>query len=384
MPKPKTETWDDNQIDEFLKSRGHDTQAPAAPGAGTAQADTAPGFNQGPGVLEQIRSFLAGDAPIGRQPSYGEMDWQQAMGQGVARRGASLLTGAARLAGKGMKAAGSLLPEHTSKGINEAVDRDFENPTFQRLEEFGNEQSEGFAESAGSFLPDIAMGGMMPSLRLGQLAARAVPATRAVPTMTQVAGSPVWVNPLGAGGRFMQTAPRFVAGTTRAANPRALAAARMAGGGAEAAAKGAAAGAISNPDDPLTGAEAGAGAGVGGKVAGAALRSPMARSLGGHLARYVPASALGYLIGGHYGHGPLGALLGGAHHAASGTVRHARHGGLERFGQAVFDSAGRFLGYLPGTAGAVAGRATSDRPMIDVRKRSPPLPPEEPNARQGD
>ena len=149
MPKQAPETWNDDEINKFLGSRGH---TPATPGtappvpAGTAPAadPSATGYPPRPGVMDQIRGYLGmGEAPTGRPPSYGEMDWQQAAGQGMAREGASLLTGAARLAGKGMNAVGSLLPEKYGKNVSNFVEKDLADPTFQRWRNSAMHQLKG-------------------------------------------------------------------------------------------------------------------------------------------------------------------------------------------------------------------------------------------------
>jgi hypothetical protein len=363
MPKQEPETWNDDEINKFLGSRGH---TPAVPGAaptpeGAAAANpTATGYPPRPGVLEQIRGFLGtGAAPTGRPPSYGEMDWQQAAGQGVAREGAAALTGAGRLASK-------VVPEGVSNFVSEHGG--------QRLANFADAPAEGPAEYIGSGGLDVALGGMVPSLKLGQLAARALPASR-----------PIWINPLGAGGRWM----------TQQAYPKARAALRAGGNAAEAAGKGAAAGALTNPDDPAAGAEAGAGAALGGRALGGALRSHTGQEIGGALSRYGIPSGIGYMLGGLPGAGMGGGL--GAIAAQVGKAgRHTAHRyysplgqSLDRFGRAAFDRTGRFLGYLPATVGAEAGRVSAgNRPTVTVPRRVEPPPPFDipegaPNAQPG-
>lgn len=350
MPKKQApETWNDDEINKFLSSRGHTPATPsAAPPEGTAAADPrATGYPPGPGVLEQIRGFLGtGAAPTGRPPTYGEMDWQQAAGQGVAREGAAALTGAGRLASR-------VVPEGVSKFVAEHGG--------QRLADFADAPAEGPAEMIGGGGLDIALGGLVPEMKLGQLAARALPATR-----------PVWINPLGAGGRWM----------SQQAYPKTRAALRAAGNAAETAGKGAAAGALTNPDDPAAGAGAGAGAALGGRALGSALRSQTGQEIGGALSRYGIPSGIGYALGGLPGAGG-GFGLGALAEQVGKAGRHTAHRyysplgqSLDRFGRAMFDKTGRFLGYLPATIGAEAGRVSAgNRPTVTVPRRAEPPPP---------
>ena len=373
MPKkPETPAWSDDEINSFLSSRGHTLApqgAPAQPGAAGAEEPT--GYPPTPGVLDQIRNFFqTGVAPEGRPPTYDEMDWQQAAGRGFARGAASLGLGAAHLAGQ-------MLPTSVRKTLGQATEGI---PGVRQLQEFAGTEPEGPAEMAGGGLADLAAGSFVPELGLSRLAARAAPLFR-----RGVQQVPTYVNPLGAGGRWMMANMPTV---TYA--PRSHAAAQFAARTADTAAKGALGGALTDPEDPATGAEAGAAAALGGRVAGKGLKSRTGQQIGGWIARHLPTAALGAYEGS--GHG-TGGMLGGAAagaalphvmgvvpRAVTGVTRHYHTipgRGLQRFGQAVFDTSGRFIGYTaPTTAGMEAGRiAHGDRPVIDVPRRAGPPPP---------
>jgi hypothetical protein len=366
MPKQQqAQPWSDDEINKFLSSRGHNPATPEAPPGGTSAADPqATGYPPRPGVMDQIRSYLGiGEAPTGRPPTYGEMDWQQAAGQGAAREAASLGVGAARLAGRA-------LPEGARASIGSALENV---PGVTRLEQFADAPAEGPAEYLGSGAMDVVAGSAIPTAGLGNLAARA--ATRT---------TPVWVNPLGAGGRWLGSV----------ANPRTVQAARVGGNVAEAAGKGALGGAITDPDDPSAGARHGAEAALGGRAIGGALRSRPVQEIAGTMGRYGIPTGIGYLLAGPAGAG-IGGGLGAIANEVGKAARHSAHRyysgigqTLDRSGRAVFDSAGRFLGYLPATIGGEAARATSDRPMMTTPRRdtAPPpfeLPEGQPDAQAG-
>jgi hypothetical protein len=367
MPKKETApVWSDDEINSFLGSRGHTVAPPGTPTQpGSVGAGEATGYPPSPGVLEQIRSFLGGSQITpGRAPTYAEMGWQEAAGQGAAREAVSLGRGAAKLAGQ-------VLPTSVRNTLGQAIEQI---PGVQRAEEFATGEPEGPAEYIGSGAMDTVLSALMPQLGLEALAARYAPLFRR--GMQQV---PTWVNPLGAGGRWMMGHM-----PTLAYAPRSYNAAQTAARATEAGIKGAAGGAIANPDDPAAGAEAGAGAALGGKAAGRALRSETAKQIGGWAARHAPTTALGALLGGHGGHEVLGGAAGMLFpHALGGVTRHYHTvpgSALNRFGRAMFDSSGRFLGWAAPTEGVIAGRATSDRPVITIPRRATPPPVEEPDA----
>ncbi|HEY2530286.1 MAG TPA: hypothetical protein VGJ20_20510 [Xanthobacteraceae bacterium] len=355
----------DKEMNDWLTERGYDLSRPQQPPAaqpGTTQAGSSASAAGAPGVLDRIRSALpslgfsefsgepATPSDLGRPPTYGEMDWQQAAGQGAARKAASLGVGAARLAGRA-------LPEDVRGRVGGAIEGI---PGVRRLEEFADAPAEGPAEAIGSGLTDVAAGGMLPAMRLGTLAANVLPKTSAVTQML-----PAWVNPLGTGAQLMRGT-----GTGYIRNPAARWAAKTAGNVAEGAGKGALAGAVTNPDDPAAGAEAGALGGVAGQGVGAAMRSPVGQWIGSHAARWGPGilaeEAMRHGGVSPYVTGPLG--LGYLIHQYNSPVGSA----LGRFGHAVFDRGGRFLGYVPAVAGAETARATSDRPMVTMPQRAEP------------
>jgi hypothetical protein len=371
MPKQQTpQPWGDDQIDKFLKSRGHDPAAPATPEGSAAANPEATGYPRGPGVMEQIRSFLgAGDAPPGRAPTYGEMDWQQAAGQGAAREGARLGIGAAKLAGQ-------VLPTSVRNTLGQMAEKV---PGVKRMEEFADAPAEGPAEYIGQGAVDIAGGGMLPALRLGSRAAAMIPRT-----VTPSSVQPVW------------NMGRWIGRTVPAAvntYPGARVLARGAGNLAEAAGKGAVGGAVTDPNDPGSGALHGAEGAVGGRMLGGALRSRPAQEIAGNLSRYGIPTGIGYAVGGFPG-AAAGGGLGAIANEIGKSARHTsqRHystigQSLDRFGRAVFDSTGRFLGYLPATVGGEAARVgAGERPQITVPRRAAPGPfelPESSDAQSG-
>jgi hypothetical protein len=339
----KPDAASQQEMHDWLKSRGYDLEtgtktaptAPATPAAGASAAPTAPPPTEHP------------------PPSYDEMDWQQAAGQGVAREGARLGVGAAKLAGQ-------VLPTSVRNTLGQLAGRI---PGVSRLQEFADAPAEGNAEYLGQGAVDLAAGAFMPELGLGRLAARAVPATKAIPTMTYVPGAPAWVNPLGAGGRFMATKGAYQAGTKMVQNPKAVSAAKAVGGAVEGAAKNAAAGAAMDPEDPTTGAEYGVGGGAATAAVGKALASRFGQSLGGTLARYLPAG-VAFALMHHLGVGNIPAGLGGA--AAHGIAHNIRGykttvgNYLENVGRGITGRTGRTLGGLAATGAIEGGRVARE------------------------
>jgi hypothetical protein len=361
MPTQGSQPFSDAEIDKLLKEREQRTAAPppaATPDAGMASA------------LEQFHNTVTGGGEPRRAPTYDEMDWQQAAGQGAAREATRLGMDAMRYITPGGAAIANLTPQSAKDWIRGHV------PGVQRLEDFANAEPEGPAEYLGSGAVDVALGGLIPELGLSRLASRAAPLFR-----RGVQQVPTWINPLGAGGKW-------VMGHMPTINyaPRSHAAAQLAARTADTAAKGALGGELTDPDDPVEGAEYGAAAALSGRAAGKALKSKTAQQVGGWVARHAPTAALGGVAGelfGHqYGMPGVGAGIGGAMgslipHAVGGVTRHYHTipgRGLQRFGQATFDSAGRFIGYTaPATAGMEAGKiARGDRPTITIPRRADP------------
>jgi hypothetical protein len=368
MPKSEPPIATEQEMHDWLKSRGHNLDQPNAPAAApSGQAAAAPqtAGDGSPGMLEQLHSAVAGDIQPGRPVSYGDMDWQQAAGQGAAREAVRLGVGAAHLAGQ-------VLPESVRNTLGSAAERI---PGVKRLEEFASADQEGLAEMIGSGAVDVAGGGMLPSLGLGTRAAAMVPRTVTPGTVT-----PIW----NAGQWLARVTP-----TTVTTYPRATRAARFAGNVAESAAKGALGGAVANPDDPATGAEYGAGGALAGRTAGRALQSPTGQYLAGVVGRYAPTTALGAMLGHGYGTpGMAGgaAGLGALAHTAMGKTAHHYHSPLGRqldySGRGLAATIGELLRSLPATVGAAGGRAAIEgQPTFAPRATMPPE--EEPNAQPG-
>lgn len=270
----------------------------------------------------------------GHVPPPDELDWQQAAGRGVAKEGASLLTGAAHLANRGL---GLVAPE-TSRKLGDLAERV---PGVRQMEEFAAEPYQSFAEGVGGTALDVFGAGATPELGLGR--GISALANKIAPTMRYVRGAR-------GGARLVPTTFGKITGKAATA--------------AETAGKGAIGGAVANPDDPVTGAEIGAAAGAAIPGVGGAMRSPVGQFFGGSLARSLPSAALGAGIG--YRHGGVeggieGALTGAAIHGVHHSIRsyHSPVGHwLHSFGKKAFDKAGRFIGYIhPLTGGIIAGRA---------------------------
>jgi hypothetical protein len=377
MPKKEQPIATEQEMHDWLKSRGHNLDQPSAPpvvSSGQAAAAPSPAStgDGGPGILEQIHSTVAGDIQSGRPVSYDDLDWQQAAGQGAAREAARLGIGAAKLAGQ-------LLPTSVRNTLGSAAESI---PGVKRMEDFAAAPGEGFAENIGGGAVDIVGGGMLPSLGLGSRAAAMVPRT-VTGTVTPGAVTPIWN-----AGQWIARAGTPTVNFAVKNYPRAAKAAGFAGSAAESAAKGALGGAVASPDDPVTGAEYGAGGALAGRGAGAALGSRTGQYIGGLTGRYAPTTALGAMLG--HGYGLPGSAAGAAGlgtlaHGVLGRTAHHYHSplgrSLDRTGRAVFDSAGRFLGYLPGAVGIESGRlATEGQPEYAPR---PVIPEEDPNASAG-
>lgn len=301
MPKQQLREATDADVQNFIKGWG---AAPSAPGAPAASASEEP--------------------RPGHVPTDDELDWQQRAGKGVAKEGASLITGTGRLINKGI----GLVSPSTRDELGELAERI---PGVKRMEAFAAEPSSSFAESAGGLGLDLATGFAAPELGIGSRIAQV--ANKIAPTARYVRG--MGLVPTGFG--------------------RAAGAASTAG---EAAGKGAIGGAVANPDDPETGAIAGAAGGAALPAASAFLRSPIGKTVGGFAAR-------GGVGAGFAG---LAHLLGVPHQALTAIglapFVHHWHGlgsGIHRFGRYAFDRAGRVIGYIdPVTGGIVAGRVSED------------------------
>jgi hypothetical protein len=367
----------DKDIEGWLKGRGYDfgegktpdrpniEKAPVASGSAGATPTNEPGPVTS--AIESVHDYIAGPEGIGPQ-----------MRRGAGKALTSTALGAASLAGQ-------VLPTSVRKTLGQMAQSV---PGVQQAQDFANEPYQSFSEGVGGVGGDIVTGLATPELGLNRLAARAVPKTMTVPTLTHAATPPAFVKPMGLPGRFMQTAGQWIPGTKQVQNPNIVRRAGQAGQFVENTAKGAVGGAIANPDDPATGAEYGALGGLSQRALGAALRNRFGAGLGGILFRYVPASVLGGLIG--YQHGGVHEGITGAGLGATGTLGHhvysgVRHGlahgvrgyhgvggQLHKAGRASFDSAGRFLGYVdPVTGGLLTGRATrSDVSPGDVYERA--------------
>jgi hypothetical protein len=247
------------------------------------------------------------------------------------------------------------------------------------MEEFADAPAEGPAEYVGQAAADVAGGGMLPALRLGSRAAAMIPRT-----VTPSSVQPIW----NMGQWIGRTTPAVVK-----TYPRARTIARGGGNLAEAAGKGAVGGAVTDPNDPVSGALHGAEGAVGGRALGGALRSRPVQEIAGALSRYGIPSGIGYALGGLPG-AATGGGLGMIANEAGRAARHTAHRyyspvgqTLDRFGRAVFDSTGRFLGYLPATVGGEAARVgAGERPQITVPRRAAPGPfelPESSDAQSG-
>jgi hypothetical protein len=341
MPQP---TASDDEINSFLKERNWSTPG-AAPDAKSAapEAKSAASDPSGPGLLtrgadwlhdEAAQYGLVSDAPEGRAPSYDEMNIPTAMGQGVARELAATGLGINDLAMR------HFVPSSWARSKLEELSSRI--PGMQRLRDFASAPSEGPAESVGAGLTDVATGAFVPELGIGKTLGNIV----ATPMFKRGVG---WVtNPAGSG-----------------------ALARYAGSAAEMAGKGALGGAVTDPDDPATGAAAGAGAALGGRAVGKALSSGTGKAVGGAIARNMPAMAAGAAMGhGSFLYEAVGGGLGALASEMYGGVRHSAQHGLRsyhsplaryltRVGRAVFDKSGRFLGYRPVTAGMLGGHAAA-------------------------
>lgn len=235
--------------------------------------------------------------------------------RGLAKEGASLAVNTARL---GNRAIGLVSPSLRSRlsDLAEQV------PGMKGLEAFADAPKEGIGEHIGGFGMDVAGGLGLGEIGVGSKIAQG--ASMIAPTGRFVRGM-----------GFMPTRWGKVAGAASTAG--------------EAAAKGAIGGAVADPDDPIRGAEFGAAGGAAVPGVSRALGSRMGQFVGGAAARGVPAMGL-HALGMH---GPglhLFRHAGSSYHSPLGRW-------LTRFGHAVFDRAGRVIGYIdPVTGGLVGGR----------------------------
>jgi hypothetical protein len=293
MPKQEPKYLSDKEIDDWYKSI---QAAPAASAPGGAPTGDTPDRYQGilaPGPMEGLQ-------------------------RGFAKEAASLGVNAARLGNRGI----GLLSPGLRTSLSDLAERV---PGVKRLEAFADEPSQDWGETAGGIGFDLAGGAGLGELGVGSGIARG--ASRIAPTARYVRGM-----------GFMPTRWGKVAGAASTAG--------------EAAAKGAIGGAITNPDDPVRGAEVGAVAGAAVPGTSRALRSKYGQSVGGFASRGAVSAAL-TTLGHAFGVPPhiLG-IMGIA------PFVHHWHGlgrGLHRFGQQAASAAGKGVGRIPATAAGMAG-----------------------------
>lgn len=298
--KPEPRYLSDKEIDDWYKST--QTAAPAAPG-GASAAPAAP--SAGDDVDRTHQGILAPGPMEGLQ-------------RGFAKEAASLGVGAARL---GNRAVGFLSPGLRTS-LSDLAERV---PGVKELEAFADRPSEDWGETAGGIGFDLAGGAGIGELGVGSKIAQG--ASRIAPTGRYVRGM-----------GFMPTRWGKVAGAASTAG--------------EAAAKGAIGGAITDPDDPLTGAGLGAVAGAAIPGASAALRSKYGQAMGGFATRGAVSAAL-TTLGHAFGVPPqvLGVLgIAPFVHHWHGLGRH-----LHGFGKGAMTAAGRGIRHIPATAAGMAG-----------------------------
>ena len=236
-------------------------------------------------------------------PRYEDLDWQQKMGQGVAKNVAGIATGVPRLINKGI----GLVSPGLSESLGDLAERI---PGVKRAEEFAASPSEGGFETAGGALATGAELVAGPGeWKLGEKLASKFP----TPTFA------------GGGKGFVPTPRPWV---------------KTLGDVAESTGRGAVAGAIADPDDPGTGATIGAATGGLARPLGGLLRSEIGQMAAGHAARgtaWAAVQGLGHAIGvpAHilwaagvpeailFWHSPLGKMLHGGGRRAAELVGRA-------------------------------------------------------------
>lgn len=351
-----------SDLNQYLKGIGGNRPPPAAapsPPGGAQASDTAPPL-------------------VPPEPGY----WQSygvPVATGAGRELVNLVGGGAKLMGR-LGGVGAL---SEATGLNEAAGQAAEEniPVLRRMREFSEAEpepgNEGL-EATGHLLTDATLSMLAPEFGLEGLAARAA---RYFPALMRT-GAPVWVNPLGAGGRWM-------AGQT--VRPGVRTAARA----VDRAAQGGLSGAVADPDDPVTGAIAGgATGGALGPLVGRMLRSRAAQEYAGHLLRTLAGTAVGHAIGHALGIPLAGEIAGAAGGAGLPyAVKHAAQRGTARFGSPpgqmmergtryFFDKAGRRIENNPVAGGIWAGEAAKNtnegRPVVTIPRRAGPADDAEP------
>lgn len=351
MPKQGPPVASEKELDDWLKSRGYDfkdgTIQPPQPATPVPKSDASAATPPTTTTTDE-------------GPGYGE-----SLARGLGKSMVSTATGAGQLAGQ-------LVPTSVRKTLGQLAESV---PGVKRAEEFSREPYQSFTEGAGGLAGDVATGLMMPELGIARAAKYLAPSKQVATTV------PMWVNPLGAGGRWM------LANTTRSVqNPQTVERLGKAGQIVENAAKGAVGGAATSPDDPLSGAAYGAAGGLTQRGLGELLRSKYGQTIGDLIFRYVPASVAGGLVG-YATHGMSGAVTGagsgagalhmgrqiahGLQHATRGSIGY--HGTpvgrkLGGAGAATSRGIGHALGYVdPVTGGILAERGRRTLGKTDLR-----------------
>lgn len=226
---------------------------------------------------------------------------------------------------------GTLIPPSMRSRLGDLVRQI---PGVKQIEQFGQEPYENTAETIGGVGFDVGSSLAVPEIRGAGLASSMI--GRMTPLARYAARS----------GFSPTTAGRVAGGIDRAIGRSAT---------------GAAAGAVTNPDDPITGAEGGAVGGLAPGVAGRALRGTtgqrLATNLGGFGLAFEVAQWLKHMgVPDMFAYGLPFAMFGGGHHwggrvppmgrATRGAVRGA------------FDAAGRAIEHVgPKVGGAAGGTA---------------------------
>lgn len=224
--------------DDFMKSLGY-------PGK---DATTAP--PPGPGTAPAATAAAAPASDPNPTP-----DWQRSMGKGVAKSLAGTATALPKLANEGIRLASPGLADKLSD-LAERV------PGVHRMEEFAQEPSDNWAETAGYLGGEAGQLLMGPGeLKWGAKLASKFPKA-------------VWGGP---GQGFKAVARPWLERTGRSA---------------EGVVRGGAAGAITDPQDPAAGAVGGAALGGLAPSVGALAKSQAGQWMGGVAARNVPWAAL--------------------------------------------------------------------------------------------
>lgn len=259
-------------------------------------------------------SASAGEGETARPPAE-QPSWP--ITRGITRGLTGMALGAPKLAGQ-------LLPTSVRNTLGQVAENI---PGVRQTREFAAEEPKSTTEAVANIGSQIGAGMLAPELGLGAKAAQVV-------------------NPA-----------KFVRGAGWVSPPSALGSAtRTLGNLAEQAGKGAAGSMITDPDEPGTAAIAGGASGVVPKVAGKAMSSPTGRYLGGKTGQLGAYLAVEEMLRNLGVPASLSWLL------AAPAFKYATSPAgrpIARAGQAAFDKAGRFLGYInPAAVGAGVGQAT--------------------------